>query len=487
MPVKMPLSPPIVRRVIQANSGSSNFINESSCGLKKRSLSVRCQTSLRPTILVNSIACSNINEGDNNNSIRYKLLKSYNSIALKDLEDIQSSVRDNEDKASACDQTTIRQVGIPLTHAAKLAELSKKMNLIFGFRPIDPLNTQLIIQKLPTKPMRIKAKTSNWGPMAGFICVNQSLSKLVFFGNKHLIDQANEEIEECLDQGLALTGFLTITTDRLSFLCENKSRHQIAFSNSQMNVKIRTSQGLECYTFHLSLLSPNRWLVEYQGEPIKVLYAPGTGLPMIADYDLMLVAPSVHEFDHSDTPINPEVSYFLHKQKIIKSKVLWNRLFSQDESLKLDDTQLLAYAMSKEVYAANLDPTLGNLSKREKHLINEINTVLECKKGFELVHHGAEAANPFSVPEQAAKDNYPAVFFLPYTLDTNGNKVCRERIEIIKNTQMMKQFVKEIKDAGYVVHINPSWEKELQTVRSSSYETSRSLIKKKWQGKVNLV
>lgn len=487
MTLKMPLNPPIVRRFVQRSNGVSDLMKESSCSLIRRSLSMKYQTSLKPLFLADLISDSYAYKRDNKESIRYTLQNNFNSIALKDLKDKPSAVCKMDEGKFTDSHITFRQIGMPLIHATKLAKLSKKMNLIFGFRPIDPLNAQLMRQKFPTKPMHIKAKTSNWGPMAGFICINQALSKLVFSDSKEMIDRANAEVKQCLEQGLALSGFLTITKDRLSFLCGMKSRHQISFSNSRMDVKILTAQGLKGYAFHLSLLSPNRWLVEYQGEPVKVLYAPGTGLPMIADYDLMLVAPPVHEFDHSDTQINPEVSYILHKQKMMKSKVLWNRLFSQDKYLKLDDTQLLAYAISKDIYAADLDPKLGNLSKREKYLIKEINTVLECEKGYELVHHGAEAANPFSIPEQAAKDNYPAVFFLPYTLDTKGNKVLRERVEIIKNTEMMKQFVKEIKDSGYVVHINPSWEKELQKIRSSSYEASRSLIESKWLGKASFV
>ena len=74
--------------------------------------------------------------------------------------------------------------GIVISHLAILAALAEELDIVFAFRPVNPLATQLIEQNYPTKNLTIKGKSSDWGPMAGFIPVRQEWSKLAGAGAK---------------------------------------------------------------------------------------------------------------------------------------------------------------------------------------------------------------------------------------------------------------------------------------------------------------
>lgn len=78
------------------------------------------------------------------------------------------------DAVSACG----KEHGIVQSHLSILADLAEEHNVVFAFRPVNPLATQLLEQGYPTKGLNVKGKSADWGPMAGFIPVSQRFSKL---------------------------------------------------------------------------------------------------------------------------------------------------------------------------------------------------------------------------------------------------------------------------------------------------------------------
>ncbi|MFS1538969.1 MAG: anthrax toxin-like adenylyl cyclase domain-containing protein [Candidatus Phlomobacter fragariae] len=91
-------------------------------------------------------------------------------------------------------------------------------NLIYGIRPISPLTTSLIEEGYPTKPLSIKVKTADWGPQAGFICVDQNFSKLV--GQPERVKKYNALINKNIENGEAVSVPLIITRDSINELIE---------------------------------------------------------------------------------------------------------------------------------------------------------------------------------------------------------------------------------------------------------------------------
>ncbi|MFM5023483.1 anthrax toxin-like adenylyl cyclase domain-containing protein, partial [Aeromonas rivipollensis] len=72
---------------------------------------------------------------------------------------------------------TSHGVGIPPEHALRMQAVAKEKDTVFGIRPVEGMVTTLIEEGYPTKGFSVKGKSANWGPQAGFICVDQLLSK----------------------------------------------------------------------------------------------------------------------------------------------------------------------------------------------------------------------------------------------------------------------------------------------------------------------
>ena len=76
----------------------------------------------------------------------------------------------------------IAQSGIVASHAQKFQNLCKATGWFVIFRGVNHDATALIADNYPVKDMGVHGKSSNWGPQAGFICMNQFFSKVVAKG-----------------------------------------------------------------------------------------------------------------------------------------------------------------------------------------------------------------------------------------------------------------------------------------------------------------
>lgn len=74
-------------------------------------------------------------------------------------------------------QDAIAQSGLVPEHVVTLRAIADEKNVILMFRPVNPQSTQLLKAGAVAKGMHIKAKTSDWGPMAGFLPADPRLSK----------------------------------------------------------------------------------------------------------------------------------------------------------------------------------------------------------------------------------------------------------------------------------------------------------------------
>jgi pimeloyl-ACP methyl ester carboxylesterase len=71
----------------------------------------------------------------------------------------------------------IRWSGMVYAHALKFMKVAEDTESVFMFRPVNHDSTALIAANASTKPMAIKAKSSDWGPHRGLLPVDQAFSK----------------------------------------------------------------------------------------------------------------------------------------------------------------------------------------------------------------------------------------------------------------------------------------------------------------------
>ena len=101
------------------------------------------------------------------------------------------------------DDAAIAQCGIARAHVAAFKRVARELGWFVIFRGVNAEATVLIEDNYPTKDMGIKGKSSDWGPQAGFICLNQFFSKIAAKGRAGVgaIDDSNREVQYSLNHG----------------------------------------------------------------------------------------------------------------------------------------------------------------------------------------------------------------------------------------------------------------------------------------------
>ncbi len=104
--------------------------------------------------------------------------------------------------------------GILESHILLIKQFAGNKNCIILFRPVNPHATVLIGEGYGTKGLDIHGKSSDWGPMAGFIPRNQALSKSV--GDQVKIDKGNAQNEKALKDSSNVKSFPLQLTQKLA-------------------------------------------------------------------------------------------------------------------------------------------------------------------------------------------------------------------------------------------------------------------------------
>jgi len=154
----------------------------------------------------------------------------------------------------------IRSANMAPGHADAFIDIARQRDEIIMIRPVNPHATDLIANNAATKSMHIKGKSSNWGPHAGLIPVDQRLSKMGAPGKS----PSPEKIAEYNELNYKALGERPILDEA---------------GNVTGWEKI---PGVEPVAIRVQVEGPD-------GKMIDVLGDPKTGQPITADYDLFAV------------------------------------------------------------------------------------------------------------------------------------------------------------------------------------------------------
>ncbi|MCB1759893.1 MAG: hypothetical protein KDI68_08975 [Gammaproteobacteria bacterium] len=232
--------------------------------------------------------------------------------------------------------------GMVPTHASAFERLSKARDEIYLMRGVNPDTRRLLEQDFSTKGMNIKGKSSDWGPHAALIPVDQKFSKL---GNPRLqidekqaakIVEFHGKLEKCLQKGECLKTDAVMPDGTRIMVVENPNLGQ------EMPVTLKDG-GYFDFEGNPIELAP-----EVQPRPMEVVAVrndSGELVPVTADYDLLAFG------------------------------------FQGEGSRSM-----------------GFHETLGNIGERETEALNQLNAAgsLAGYKGGKLSHHGAENVNPFT-------------------------------------------------------------------------------------------
>ncbi len=347
----------------------------------------------------------------------------------------------------------IAHSGLVPRHFSALQNIATETGYIIAFRPVDHLATWYIAADYPTKNYHIKGKTSSFGPMAGLIPIDQSLSKLENAPASEWVE-SNKKVQDCLNDRQAVVGPLTLSAERLRYLLESGVIEIQGYKNDKI-LYARGPSG-KMYEFQAMLDEEgNVVTVSHKGNIIEVLCDPQTGQPFTADYDLMLVGSPMEQYGAEDISPVMDVSWEYYLERT-------THYTNRKPSPPLEERW-----PSEESFYEKVDKDVGNASPRIQRLIGRLNEAMNCKPGRPVVHHGSDASNPGAKPG----DNYPVTLFLPHPLDW-----IKETVLMAINKDALARIIKAGKQAGFYMPVNNSkWEPELR-VRRPSFEQAREFL-----------
>ncbi len=334
------------------------------------------------------------------------------------------------------------QQGMPAKHIEKAAEFAQANNLVIAFRPVEVWAKNLLAkggisengelsaqEDYPTKGIHIKAKSSNWGPMAGFIPVLKKFTKFSVIKDvalDTLADQEQEGVAALLKDQTVAKVPLKLTVERLHELISNNLIEILNKSYGGVeNIKLKNNfivyssdpNNRNIYFRVNKSASEDGYIFfdEYENI-VEILADIKTKKPIISDYDLLLVAPSIEEMDDQDNMM---------------------RVLEPEQSNRTSH------------YYSQMHPDFGNTTQRIiKKVIPGINKALKGESKAAVVHHGADEGNPNANPTL----NYPATVFLPRPM------AGLEPVLMVRNHKELAQLLKIIADANYCFKVNPLWE-----------------------------
>ncbi|MEY1423979.1 CyaA/EF/ExoY family adenylyl cyclase toxin [Morganella morganii] len=346
-------------------------------------------------------------------------------------------------------QAVISQTGIAAEHLAPLQTLAEEQQLVISFRPVEAAATGLISAGYPTKNFNIKGKSANWGPMAGFIPLDQFYSKLC--GEKHKTELMNKKVAECLRNGHATANILQITGSRISELVDMGllTRHP-PDRNGSITLEGKSPHG-HPHLFTARPASDNTYAIYVQKDntPLQVLCSPQLNKPLTADYDLMIVAPRTEDFGSQDIPHNPDIDAEIYIGK---------RPYLLRDGTTIEDI--------RQELRSREDVHIGNETTRIIALIPKINAALRLDDGCDVVHHATEVTNPGT----DMNTNFPVTFFLPEPLGGLPQMLLAEDIEGLRTV------IHTLECNGFMVPHNPLWSEDIPSLRRESFEATRKLF-----------
>lgn len=310
---------------------------------------------------------------------------------------------------------------------------------------MNKLSTALIENGAATKGLNVHGKSSDWGPMAGYIPFDQDLSKK--YGKREAVEKGNKDNMESIHDNDGSNGKdeiikmpLIIDTNRINELQSSSSNiikgvkeyrennttylvpildnttYEFRINKNTNEVQYRTKEG-EKSTLGIEI---KLWkAVEVMGKVVN-----GVSKPLTADYDLFALAPNLEKI-----------------RQIIPNEQL-DKISSMKPIDKLRETTklLIKHGLKRE----NKNDGKGVLSHWQREIIIKLNE--SAKKGGytggNVINHGTEQDNT----------DYPEKDETIFIVSPKG-----ETVLIIGWEDVQKFIRKNIIEKGYLFYHNRSY------------------------------
>jgi len=200
---------------------------------------------------------------------------------------------------------TMESCGITTAHQAAIAGIAREKKTFIFVRPVNPDATGLIESGFKTKALDIHAKSSDWGPMAGFICADSSLSKVA--GDPVKEQRNNLAVLQSLAHPNVGSVPLDLPRNRIEYL---RAKHVPGINTTGDPFVATGARGTRKSFKLVSQPTFDTYRVQVEDafgnfqDVIVIGYPSNTGhaiIPVTADYDIFAICP---HYSSSDFSIN---------------------------------------------------------------------------------------------------------------------------------------------------------------------------------------
>jgi hypothetical protein len=347
----------------------------------------------------------------------------------------------------------VDRCGYVRSHAEAFAAVAVRNDTVILARSLNRWCTGLIEEGYCSKGFHLKAKTCDWGPMAGFVCEDPCFRKFDRAATESLdrlaaaIAGQQRQNQHSISAHQAGRVPLAISAKRIRYLeIQRVIRIESGRDSRQVMVSADAPYGGELL-FQLSYMRhSDRWQI-HSVDPQSGRTEPVMGMTNGVTRRFI---PGPHDYRAAVTG-DYDLAALWPRMRFNSGR--WERHWSQQRPvtpLPVSDGgaaagQYLAHLESRQNHGAE-DPDMGNVSRFVVRMIDELNGEIEARSGYRwwMVHHNDEAGNPFS-PDI----DLPLLGFRP----VEGG--CR--IFAVESTAELNSLAVTLREQHYDAELNPRW------------------------------
>lgn len=340
----------------------------------------------------------------------------------------------------------LNETGTLEAHSEAFQQVANQEKSVIASRAVGKYATGLLRQGYSTKGFHNKAKSCNWGPMAGFVLSDPRFTKRG--GSRDDMEGQRRDLFKAFKEGAGEIPVYITEARRQELLQPPLNCMRLQEKTDYNNhYYFATSPTGALMLFHLQRMEnvpgafgKSLWQVQYAYSEVALpskMTAPTkatslTYLPVMAVVDTA-AKPSVKNTYLSATTGDYDLF----------------AVFPQRENRKAKDDKRMVPGSERfqqpiKQFIAHEDAHKGNLTPRIKRIIDSVNNLV-LHPGGNIVHHSDEAGRPM-----VNDIDFPFIAWIP------GQTAPRS----VANVSEFKSFIASL-STEYVLALNPGWLRQL--------------------------
>jgi hypothetical protein len=333
-------------------------------------------------------------------------------------------------------------------HSAAFQKVADSLKCVISSRAVGKYATGLLEEGYATKGFHDKAKSCNWGPMAGFVLSDPRFTKRG--ASLEARQGQRTDIHKALSAGSGEVAVHISEKRRKDLMQAPLSCMRHAWGADDDHYYWANSPDGKLFLFHLSRVSDTvtknqpMWKVQYaltEGALPANLTSPTQArgldyLPVTALVDVD--CPSHIKGTYlSATTGDYDLFFVFPKRDDHDSRMMDRRMVAGSDRFKIN-------AIGKSTFFSQESSEVGNITPRVMAVMNQVNQAAD-HPGGSIVHHSDEAGRPF-----VEELDFPVIAWVPGAPRPYG----------IGSVADLKLFIAKLK-FEYVLMMNPGWFNQL--------------------------